>query len=127
MAQRSTVKVVTTHLASLLRDTSTVSGGSAMTPSGFQRHRFQGLRDLGNDTLQINSDFSGASVFGNLSDATSDDGSDSIGGGSASAAYATGNGGNDTIYIAGNVLGNSVSLVVKATTHRSASFFLVLT
>ena len=91
-------------------NTSTVTGGTANDTIWISKGTaYKAYGDLGNDTIQINADFTGASVFGgNLSDATSSDGADSISvSGSASAAYATGNGGNDTLYIAGKVLGGS--------------------
>ena len=91
-------------------NTSTVSGGSANDTLWISKgSAYKAYGDLGNDTIQINSDFLGSSVFGgNTSDATSSDGADSISvSGSASAAYATGNGGNDTLYIAGKILSGS--------------------
>ena len=89
-------------------NTSTVSGGTANDHSGFPKHRIRLWRSRQrHHRNQL--DFSGASVFGgNLSDATSSDGSDSISvSSSASAAYAAGNGGNDTLYIAGKILSDS--------------------
>ena len=86
-----------------------MSGGSANDTIWVSKgSAYKAYGDLGNDTIQINSDFLGASVFGgNTSDATSSDGADSISvSGSASAAYATGNGGA-TLYIAGKILSDS--------------------
>ena len=80
------------------------------TPSGSQRHRLQGLRRSRKRHPPNQFRFFWCICFrGKLSDATSSDGADSISvSGSASAAYATGNGGNDTLYIAGAVLATRV-------------------
>ena len=66
--------------------------------------------DLGSDTISfVGSDFNNSTVYGgNLSDATSSDGADSISiNGTLSGSYVAGNGGNDTMYAAAPLTGSS--------------------
>ena len=82
-------------------NTSTMSGGAGNDTLFVSRgisSTFQG--DLGTDSLYFSDEsFNNSTVYGgNTSDATSSDGADTIQiSGTASASYAQGNGGNDTI------------------------------
>ena len=71
--------------------------------------KYQG--DLGADSIYFAEDSVGNTTIygGNLSDATSSDGADTIHiSGTAQCQLRTGNGGNDTIYVGGTALSSSV-------------------